>query len=167
MARRSNKTPTQIRVEIETKLNAAKAREARALAIDNPMIQKVQEVYDSYSADIAAISRQLKGPQSFENRRQGFVLRIREIEAGEALTLAQDGHYRNVRDYLKARLAELAEVVASGESVSQDAINSTMENVPTADFPKLYDAFELAQSNRKAFTAARGGKTEDTKALEA
>jgi hypothetical protein len=167
MARNSKKSPTEIRLELEARLEAAKLREARVAAQDNPYMSQVQEVYDSYSKDIAALSRSMNGPQSFQNRRDGFRLRLAEIGAGERLALAQDENYRAIREHLKNELSTLAQSIADGGDVTQADIDSILSGIPTEDFSDLQDAFTIAREARKAFTSSKGGEAKAELAEEA
>ena len=163
MSRRTKKTPAELRVDLEAKLEAVKTREARQLAKDDPQASRLQNVYDSLAKDIAALSRQLHGPQSFVNRRKAFELRMAEIDAGEALAVAQDALYREAREYLKTALDNVADDIVKCGAVSQATVDTILEDIPCgASILELEEAYFLAHTARKAFTENRSQKNEKT-----
>lgn len=161
MARNTTKTPSEIVAEMELKLAAAKAREARELASENPILALVYKDRDSYSKDIAALSRQMNGPQSFANRREGFQLRLAEIDAGERLAKAQDANYRLMRSNLDAIAEVLAVDIAKGKEITQDDYNAALAILPgITDTSELQNAYNIAHGLRKHFTEQRAKKDE-------
>jgi hypothetical protein len=167
MSRYTTKTPTQIVAERTKALEAAKAREAKALASQNPQVASLYSIMDNVRKDIATASRQLVGPQSFANRRQGFELRLAEIAAGEALVTAQDTYDRATLEYYKGAAQTFSNRVAAGEVLTQADVDSVIANQPnaTVDLPALQEAFNVAHAASKAFIAAK--KAEPTVATPA
>jgi len=155
MSRKSNKSPSERRAELEAQLEAARIREARSLAKDNNAIQALQEVYDRVSKQIAAISRQMNGPESFENRRRKFELRLAEIDAGETLAINEDHNLRMQRDYLRKEIDRLADEIANGYDFPDTVVEDILNGVPLGVNLNPYVAdFQNAQDARKEFIAA-------------
>lgn len=166
MARNTTKTPAQIVQELQNRIAGVQAREAKALASQNPQVASLYATLDSYRKDIATISRQTTGPQSFANRRRGFELRLVEIAAGEALATAQDAHYRSVTEYLKAQIQNFSQRVANGDMPSNEDVQTVLSNLPVADTVALQEAYNVAHAASKAFIASKKAETNEPAAAE-
>ncbi len=164
MGRNTTKTPAQLVSELQNRIAGIQAREAKQLASDNPFVAQLVDTLDSYRKDIAAISRQTNGPQSFANRRQGFELRLVEINAGEELAKAQDADYRAASDYLKAQIQTFSDRVKNGETLTNEDVQTVLNGRPATnpDLPALQEAFNVAHAASKAFIASKKAETPAT-----
>lgn len=153
MARPTQKTPEQLIAELETRLANARLRTAKAVAVGNPQVAKVQSVLDSVNKEIADYSRKLVGPNSFENRIKGIALRSAWIEAERNEIVASDTLARNVKDYLQHSMASLAVRVSEGQAITDGDVQSILDNVPTdPNLPALMQATSDAHTAWKGFT---------------
>lgn len=161
MARPSKKTPEQLVAELETRLANARLRTAKAVAVGNPQVAKVQSVLDSVNKEIADYSRKLVGPNSFENRIKGIALRSAWIEAERNEIVASDALSRSVKDYLQHSMAGLAIRVSNGEAIADTDITEILNNVPTdPNLPALMQATSDAHTAWKGFTESNKAKLE-------
>lgn len=161
MARPSKKTPEQLVAELETRLANARLRTAKAVAVGNPQVAKVQSVLDSVNKEIADYSRKLVGPNSFENRIKGIALRSAWIEAERNEIVASDTLARSVKDYLQHSMAGLAVRVSNGETIADTDITEILNNVPTdPSLPALMQATSDAHTAWKGFTESNKVKLE-------
>tara|TARA_R110000772_G_scaffold107412_3_gene209758 strand:+ start:3059 stop:3577 length:519 start_codon:yes stop_codon:yes gene_type:complete len=156
MTRSTNKSPTQIREEMEAKLEAAKIREAKSLAGTNEYVGQLQGLYDAVMNEKAAISRQQNGPQSFHNRRQGFALRLLEIEAGETLAGVQASNCETLQEFYQEGINSLAKTIADGGTLQQSDVDYILGDMPPVAHCEAYQKdFDDAVQARKDFTEER------------
>jgi hypothetical protein len=163
MARPTNKTPIEIAMELQAKADRAKARAAKEMASDNPQMEKLATVLASYNKEIAANSRKLEGPQSFDNRRKGIALRAAWIEAENAMVVAEDLLARERKQYLNDEMNLLAVRIAAGETVTDSEVDAILNDVPHRDISELILACSNAEAAWRDHTAAvkaKGGKNE-------
>ena len=158
---RTTKTPAEMVLELETKLAAAKAKEAQQVAKGNPELDKLAQFRDSIKADLLIVGRELNGPQSYDNRRKGFELRLAEIDTGKAYATAQQATYIAQRNYLDTQIGILCEAIASGKEMDvAGEVRNALANLPEGpvNLDALRVAAETAYNARKAFTASRSAK---------
>lgn len=120
MARKSSKSPAEIRENLEKALANAKKREQEAFALENPVVAKFVEMRKSYSEDIAEQRRKFSGPNSFENRRKAMELRLDAINASAEYANALADHYEQYRQYADKFIANLSAIVAGGKTITED-----------------------------------------------
>lgn len=157
MARPSSKTPQQRLAELDKARETQLRRLAADAASDNPQIAQVREVRESYSKEINGYSRQLVGPQSFENRLEGFRLRLDSIEAEQALVTYQEAQAKNARTYLDEQIAKLGNLLMEGQEVTEDMVNDILDNIPMieGDIETLTDNFYTAKHRLQEHTNAK------------
>ena len=158
---RSTKTPAEMVLELETKLAAAKAKEAATVAAGNPELAGLVQFRDSIKADLLIVGRELNGPQSYDNRRKGFELRLTEIDTGKAYATAQQSVYIARRNYLDTQIGILCEAIASGKEMDvAGEVRNVLRTLPEGpvNFDALRIAAETAYNARKAFTSERSSK---------
>lgn len=158
MARKSSKSVQEQLQEIENK--RLRLVTQSALDSDNPALKDVSSRLERVSKDIASHSRFFNGPNSFENRRSGFVLRLALIDAEEKAIRAKDEALRATRGFLKAERDRMAELLANGEKAENVVCNPLPEEIRS-----LYDMAKAAENERSAaenilagFQAARKAK---------
>ncbi len=153
---RTTKTPAEMVAELENKLATAKAKEARETAENDPILSRLTSYRDSVQKNYTIAGCELTGPQSFDNRRKGFNLRLDEINAGQRLAEAKKAQFAAQRSYLDSRIAEFAAMIAAGKPVDAAMVQEVLDNLPAdSSIPGMVDAFEVAHNARKAFTKAR------------
>ena len=158
---RTTKTPAEMVLELETKLAAARAKEAQQVAKGNPELDKLVQFRDSIKADLLIVGRELNGPQSYDNRRKGFELRLTEIDTGKAYATAQQATYIAQRNYLDTQIGILCEAIASGKEMDvASEVQNVLATLPEgpSNISELQTAAETAYNARKAFTASRSAK---------
>lgn len=157
---RTTKTPAEVRIELENKLAAAKAKEAQLAAMDNAHLSKLVQYRDSLKSDLQIVQRELNGPQSYGNRRMGFELRLAEINAGEAASIANRDSYKAQIAYFDAQIADLA-----GKSVSDEELETLVRNAIAnspegpSNIGELNAEAQRTYEARKNYTASRSNKS--------
>lgn len=156
MARKSSKSVADQLAEIENKRQRLATQ--AALESGNPVLKDVSARLERVSKEIASHSRFFNGVNSFENRREGFQLRLALIQAEEKAIRAKDEALRETRTFLKEERDRMAEQLANGESYV--VCNPLPEAVRS-----LYDVAAAAELERQgaenvlaAFQAARKAK---------
>lgn len=139
------KTPAEILAEAKAKLQAAEARVAREAAKDNPQVGQLNDYLESLNKEINSNSRQLNGPNSFENRVRAAQLRTDWINSQKQLIEAQDNILRNQKEAIQTEINALSERIANGEDVSDYDVNTFFNNLPTDDLSDLIEE----EANRK------------------
>lgn len=163
MARPTTKTPAQILAELEAKTQAARIRLAQEGAKANPIMAKMVATRDAIAKDINALSRKLKGPQSFNMRKLGIALRSAWIEAEEAQTIAQDTLLRQRKDFVDASMAVLADRIAKGETVTDSDVTNILASMPNnPEIVGLILATETASQAFREFTAEKNANQKDS-----
>ena len=166
MARKSSKSPMEVLAALEARKNAVLAQSALESAKGNPMVAKLIEFQGEVSRDINALSRELKGPNSYGARRAAFKARLDAIDKGEALAVARDNGLRAARDYLDTTIQGLADRIVKGETIADADLANALGNLPTIEFPDLQEAFDAANAAWKAL-AAKEAKNENTASVGA
>lgn len=138
---KTNKTPLEILNEAKARLAAAEVRVAKEAAKGDPRIASLTEVLDSINGDINANSRQLNGPNSFENRAVTLSNRAVWVRAQANLVQAQDNILRNQKEALQSEIEALSSHIAEGsDSMGMVDVNNFVQNLPTDNLDDLITA---------------------------
>lgn len=148
---KTNKTPAQILEEAKAKLASAEQRVAREAAKDDPRIVQMAEFLDDLNQDINANSRQLNGPNSFENRLTAQRRRALWIATQRDLVEAQDNVLRLQKEAIQAEIDALSESIANGEDPYLN-VEDFLNNLPSQDMSDLIDAEAEAKEAWKEST---------------
>jgi len=156
----------EVLAALENRKNAVLAQAALETAKGNPIVTKLSEFRAEVSKDINSLSRELKGPNSYANRRIAFQARLEAIDKGEALATARDNGLRAAREYLDTTIAALAARIVNGETLTDADLSTAMDGLPQIEFPELQEAFDNANTAWKAL-AAKEPKNENTASVGA
>lgn len=155
MARPTSKTPIQLAEEAELRAQRARDRAIKAETASNPLLKPLDDALAQASKDIAACSRKMTGPNSFENRLESIVRHHQFIEAEKDYTIEYDRNLRERKAYYNAELANVTRRIAKGENVTADEISDIVSNVPTADLDRLERALNEASNRWRSFISAK------------
>jgi hypothetical protein len=155
MSRTSKKSPQELATELQNRANRLLQRAALESAGSNPEVARIESVLANVGKMIAANSRKLVGPNSFENRKKSAELRLRWIEAEERLVKSEDAALRANREYLNGELVNIAAKLAKGETIDSALVDGVLLTLSsgTGDDSLLLET-EAAEKNWRDFTAS-------------
>ena len=158
---KTNKTPLEILNEAKARLAAAEVRVAKEAAKDDPRIQALTEVLESINGDINANSRQLNGPNSFDNRANTLSDRAVWVRSQAKLVQAQDNILRNQKEALQSEINIYSADIAEGkDGNSMEDVNNFVRNLPTDNLDDLVQNEFDAKMHWKANTPEAIRKSE-------
>jgi capsule polysaccharide export protein KpsE/RkpR len=164
MARKSNKSPQELLKEYEDRANRARIRIVSEEAKKNPTIAKLQTALDSFNKEIAANSRKLAGPNSFDNRIKSAEMRLTWIHAEQEAVIAAEAQAQECRKYLQNQVNDLTLRMSKGEQIADETVSEILENMPTdPNVAELVAKAELLNNEwRDAAKAMKEGENSET-----
>lgn len=155
---RTRRTPAEIAADLANKAQEAAARAAVADAVTNPILAPLASAIKSAQSKFNMLKRSFAdtNPNSFDNRKRAFELRIVEVEAGAALAAAQCSDAEATIEALKGELDSLSRDIANGHTITETEVSNILATYGPSSFPALENAFKAAHDARKSFKGGIG-----------